>query len=376
LNHLERVLLALSRKEPDRVPIDIGGPVSSIHVLAYRDLTKFLGMNTSPVIKDRIQQIVDPDETLLRRFDVDFRHVSLRPPDSWRFREFEDPSGRSAFVDEWGIKWGRGPYYYDMIDHPLRNATIAELETFQWPNPADPGRTRGLEKEAKILRETTDFAIVADSIYGGLFETAWWLRGFEKLMVDFYKNIEFVEVLLDRLLELFKSFYTEFLRSVGGYVHVVQFGDDYAMQTGPIVSPQLFRRFIKPGLKELYDHIHQTTKAKIFHHSCGSVRALIPDLIEAGVDILNPVQPSAANMEPESLKRDFGSSICFHGGLDVQRLLPFENAENISREAEKVAETLGAGGGYVFASAHNMQAFTPPENICAAFDSVRLGRHV
>jgi len=373
---LERVLLALGRKEPDSVPIDLGGPVSSIHILAYQELTKFLAMNTSPVIKDRIQQIVDPDEALLRRFDVDFRHISLRPPDVWRFREFEDPSGRLAFVDEWGIKWARGPYYYDMIDHPLRNATIAQLETFEWPNPADPGRTQGLEKQAKTLRETTDFAIVADSIYGGLFETAWWLRGFEKLMIDFHRNVEFVELLLDRLLELFKSFYTEFLRAVGDYVQVVQFGDDYGMQTGPILSPELFRSLFKPRLKELYDHIHRTTKARIFHHSCGSVRPLIPDLAEAGVDILNPVQPFAVGMEPESLKRDFGSLICFHGGLDVQRLLPFETAENVSREAERVAETLGAGGGYIFASAHNMQAFTPPENICAAFDSVRSIKHL
>jgi uroporphyrinogen decarboxylase len=247
------------------------------------------------------------------------------------------------------------------------------IETLPWPDPYDPGRTRGLEKDTKSLHETTDFAIVADAIYGGLFETAWWLRGFEKLIVDFYRNVEFVEFLLDRLLELFKAFYTELLRSVGDYVHVVQFGDDYAMQTGLMLSPAVFRRFIKPRLKQLYDHIHAATKAKIFHHSCGSVRALIPDLIEAGVDILNPIQLSAANMGPESLKRDFGSSICFHGGLDVQRLLPFESAENVSKEAERVAKILGARGGYIFATAHNMQAFTPPQNICVAFDSVRLG---
>ncbi len=373
---MERVLLALNWGEPDRVPIDMGGLVSSVHLFAYQDLTRFLGMNTTPVVKDRIQQIVDPDEALLRRFDVDFRHISLRPPDDWTFREFQDPSGRLAFVDEWGIKWGRGPYYYDMIDHPLRNATLAQLESFPWPDPSDPGRTRGLEKDAKTFHETTDFAIVADAIYGGLFETAWWLRGFEKLMVDFYRDVEFVQFLLDRLLELFKSFYTELLRSVGDYVHVVQFGDDYAMQTGLMLSPALFRTFIKPRLKELYDHIHRTTKAEIFHHSCGSIRALIPDLIEAGVDILNPIQPSATNMEPESLKRDFGSSIRFHGGLDVQRLLPFESAEKVSREAERVARILGAGGGYIFATAHNMQAFTPPQNICAAFDSVRSRTHL
>ena len=370
---MERVLLALNWKEPDRVPIDIGGFNSSIHLLAYRDITRFLRMNTTPIIVDRIQQIVAPDEVLLRRFDVDFRHISLRPPDGWTFREFQDPSGRPAFVDEWRIKWGRGPYYYDMIEHPLQDATTRELETFPWPDPLDAGRTQGLEKYARTLHETTDFAIVADAVHGGLFETAWWLRGFERLMIDFYRNIEFVESLLDRLLELFKSFYTEFLHSVGDYVHVVQFGDDYAMQTGLMLSPVLFRRFIKPRLKELYDHIHGATKAKIHHHSCGSVRTLIPDLIEAGVDILNPIQPSAANMEPESLKRDFGTSICFHGGLDIQRLLPFDNPENVSREAERVAKILGAGGGYIFAAAHNIQAFTPPQNICAAFDSVRLG---
>jgi len=375
LKSRDRVLMALNHEEPDRVPIDLGGSSSSMHLSAYTELTRFLSMPATPVILDRVQQIVVPDEGLLRRFEVDTRWVRLRDPRNWQFREFTDPvTGRVAFVDEWGVKWGRSPLYYDMIDHPLKDAKIEDIDHYKWPSPNDPGRTEGLRDEAKKLFRETDYALVVDWVYGGLFEVAWWLRGFEKFMVDMLKNHEFAEALLDKLLEMYKGFYAETLSAIGDYVQIVAFGDDYGMQSGPMLSPALFRRYMKPRLRELFDFVHSQNDAKIFLHSDGSVYPFIEDLIEAGLDVLSPIQPQAAMMDATRLKKEFGDRICFHGGLDIQNLLPFGSPCDVSREVARIVKVLSSRGGYIFACAHNIQAKTPVRNVCAAFDTARSTR--
>jgi len=368
----ERVIAALEHREPDRVPIDLGGSVSSIHVVAYDRLTAKLGLKIKSEIADKIQQLARLHDEILVRLDVDFRHISLKKGFfAGREDRFDDPSKRPYFIDEWGIKWAKNPYYYDMIYHPLENLTIDDLDDYSWPDPKDPARYEGLKEDVKNLYHTTDSALVADAIFGGIYECAWWLRGFEKFNVDMYKRPDFAEAFLDKILELYMGFYSRYLDEVGDYVEMVELGDDVGAQTGPIISPALLRRYIKPRWKKLYDLIHSKTRAKIFHHSCGSLYAFIGDLIDVGVDVLNPIQPLAANMDIGRIKREFGDRLSLHGGIDIQRVLPLGTPNDVVEEVKRVIRLAARSGGYILAGAHNIQADTPTENIEAMFEAAR-----
>ena len=372
MNHRERVALTLEHREPDRVPIDLGGVVSSIHWIAYDKLAKRLGLKVEIEIADKIQQLAKLDESVLRILDVDFKHCSLKKGFfSGAEDRLDDPSGRPYFVDAWGIKWGKNPYYYDMIAHPLDNLSVGDLDEYAWPDPNDPGRYEGLREEVKNVYETTDYALVADSIFGGIFECAWWLRGFEKFNVDMYKNPDFAEALLNKVVALYMEFYSRYLDEVGEYVQVVELGDDVGAQNGPIMSPALLRKYIKPRWKKLYDLIHSKTKAKIFHHSCGSIYPFIADLIEVGVDILNPLQPLAANMDIGKIKEQFGNKLTLHGGVDIQRVLPLGTPNDVVEEVKRVIRSAASNGGYILAGAHNIQADTPVDNIVTLLEAAR-----
>lgn len=371
----ERVLTALEHKEPDRAPIDLGGTIcSGIHIVAYQNLTRQLGLPSEAPIVDIVQQLAAPSEHVLDRFGSDFRAVYMRSPRTWVFQEYTSESGRPYFVDEWGIKWGKNPYYYDMIDHPLKQADTQTLEKFQWPDANAPGRVEGLSDEVKTLRKKTDFAIVAGisgPVAGGLFEQAWFLRGFQNFLMDMMIRPEFTNALLDRIMDVQMKFYDLYMQTVGEYVDIIEWGDDYGMQTGPLISPALFKKYIKPRDTKFLDFVRQRTDAKIFWHSCGSIYPFINDLIEVGVDILNPVQPLAANMNHARLKKEFGSKLCFHGGLDIQRVLPRGTPDEVTEATRGVLKDLAPGGGYIFASAHNIQADVPPQNITTMFDAAR-----
>jgi len=368
----ERVIAALEHKEPDRVPIDLGGSVSSIHAVAYDRLTAKLGLKIRSEIADKTQQLARLNEEILVRLGIDFRHISLKKGFFAGGEDrFDDPSRRPYFIDEWGIKWGKNPYYYDMIYHPLENLTIDDLDDYRWPDPKDPARYEGLREEVKNLYHTADCALVADAVFGGIYECAWWLRGFEKFNVDMYKRPDFAEALLDKILELYMGFYSRYLDEVGDYVQMVELGDDVGAQTGPIISPALLRRYIKPRWKKLYDLIHSKTRAKIFHHSCGSLYPFIGDLIDVGVDVLNPIQPLAANMDIGRIKKEFGDRLSLHGGVDIQRVLPLGTPNDVVEEVKRVIRLSARNGGYILAGAHNIQADTPVENIEAMFEAAR-----
>jgi len=368
----ERVMKALRYEEPDRVPIDLGGNVSSLHVLAHERLSKFLGVQVGARIIDKVQQAVSPPEQMLQRFGIDFRRVLLRSGLLQGRPDLDnDKYGRPYFVDEWGIKWGKGPLYYDMIDHPLKAASVDDLETYPWPDPHSEERYDGIEEQAQELCENTDYAVVGQSLGASLFEHSWWMRGFETFMLDMHKRPDFANALLDKLLTTFLGFYEEYLERIGKYVQLVQFGDDYGMQTGLIMRPGLFRQYIKPRLTRLYSYVHNRTRAMILHHSCGSIYSILDDLIEAGVDVLNPLQPSAFQMNAADIKKDFGNRLCFHGGVDIQRVIPFESPAGVRREVKRALRALAPGGGYILAGSHNLQADTPPGNIVALFDAAR-----
>lgn len=373
----ERVLRTLDHKEPDRVPIDFGGLVSSLHHEAYRRLVEYLGMPAEEVrIMDMFQQIVDAAPAIKEMFHADIVGFFPHPGSDY---EYELDEETDSFVDEWGVVYQRPPggFWYDLADHPLKEGTIEELEALQFPDPRDPLRVEGLAQEAQDLLEGTDKAVMIHAPIGGVFEQSCWLRGLESLFADMAYDRRYVEALSVRVLQWLLEFWDLVLDEVGPYIHVVELSDDLGGQHGPLFSPDLYREIYKPGHRRLCDLIHTKTDAKIFLHSCGSIYWALPDLIESGVDIINPVQVSARDMETDRLKREFGQDIVFWGGgADVTRVLPFGTPEEVRQEVKKRVGDLAPGGGFVFASIHNIQAEVPPENIVAMFEAAyEYGRY-
>ncbi|MFX0145378.1 MAG: uroporphyrinogen decarboxylase family protein, partial [Candidatus Hodarchaeota archaeon] len=286
MNSRERAIAALNHRPSDRVPVDLGSTlVSSIHQKANNKLKAHLGIEADEPVHDVVQGLVVPDERILHRFGVDLRRVALRPPSNKAVILPE--AGDDIYHDEWGLRRQRTDLYWEIVESPLANARGEDLRHYPWPDPHDPGRVAGLAEEVRSLYKETDFALVADFLGGGIFEQALWLRGYERFMMDMASDEPFVAALLDTLLELYFEFYAVYLEVVGPYVQIIAVGDDLGMQTGPLMSPDLYRRLIKPRHKELYDFIHSRSEAKILHHSCGGVFPLVQDLIDVGVDILN-----------------------------------------------------------------------------------------
>lgn len=370
----ERVVIALSRREPDRVPVDLGATHnSSIHIDAYNKLRKYLGVEEEKIkFVDIVQQAVTPGEKVLEILGVDTRIISTKPPGSWKLIIHEEEDSH-WFVDEWGVKWKkpRHGYYFDMVEHPLKNATIKDLYDYPWPDPDDPGRYKGLKEEAKELYENTEYAIVGDVRAGSLFERGWYLTGIERFLTDMLVNQKFIEELLVISLEIQEKKISNFLDAVGDCIQVLALNGDLAMQTGPLMSPDLYRRIIKPYHKKLHRLVKNKTKAKIFRHCCGSIVSFLPDFIEYGIDAVHPVQVSAKDMDTRKLKKRFGDKIGFWGGIDTQHVLPYGTVNEVEEEVKRRIHDLAPGGGYVLAAVHNIQRDVPPENIVAMFKAAK-----
>ena len=369
MNSRERVLKILDHHEADRVPVIMCGNHAGISKIAYDNLCRHLGiLDASPTLVDRVQQIVEPDEHVLKKLGVDFRFIYAKAPRDSRQIEYPDDS----FRDEWGIRFRRPPggYWYDMVDHPLQEANLEDLENYKWPDPMDAGRFEDLEKEAKKLYEETDYAL-ATSLVGSIYEQSWYLRSYQEFTFDLYRNPAFAEKLMDKILEFHMAFFDRFLEAVGPYVQIVFVGDDLAEQKGPAIRPAVYRSLIKPRHRKLYQFIKSKADVKLCYHSCGSVIPFIDDLVEMGVDILTPVQVSAANMDTKRLKNDFGDRISFLGGIDTQRVMPFGTVDEVGAEVKRRIEDLALGGGYIIGAVHNIQPEVPPENILAMFNAAR-----
>jgi len=369
MNSRERVLTALDHQEPDMVPIDLGSTIVTAPTrIAYESLREYLGMepDAEPTISHRQMDTVYPAEDFYQCYEVDLRPVYMKGPWSFEAREMSDDS----FYDEFNIRWKKAAYYYDVVERPLADCTIQDLDNVAWPDPYDPGRVAGLREEARELCENTDYAIVADIMCLGPFEGGCVLRGYEQFCVDLHWDPKFAEALLDKIADTDIALWDAFLNAVGDHVQVVAQGDDVGMQTGLYISPEMYRRFIKPRQRRIFDFIHSRTEARIFYHSCGAIYDVIPDFIEIGVDALNPIQRSAAGMDVVKLKREFGNDVCFWGGgIDVQQVLPFASPEEIEDEIKRTIEIMAPGGGYVFVPSHNIQADVTPDRIHRAYDT-------
>jgi uroporphyrinogen decarboxylase len=371
----QRVLKALNHETPDRVPIDLGGFQTGIHRSAYIQLIEHLGIRDEVTILDPVQQLARPCEELLERFHVDIRYVVAHGPESFHGGiEHNTRNGRlwHDLKDEFGVVWSMPddqPLYMDISHHPLADATQADLANYPFPKGDDPTRFTGLREQAQALRRETPYAL-STGIGGVVYEICWYLRGLERWFMDTIENPAFCEALLDRTLEFWLGYYRAFMKEIGDLVDVVMIGDDIGGQSGPLFSPTFYRNIVKPRQKKLVWHIKSLTPAKIWYHTCGSVRQFIPDLLDNGIDILNPVQISAADMDPRDLKTEFGDRLVFWGGaIDTQHVLSVATPTEVKEHVRRNLEIFKPGGGYVFNNVHNLQAGVPPENIVALFDA-------
>jgi len=371
----ERVLKALNHKVPDRVPIDLGGFQTGIHKKAYGELIAHLGITDEITVLDPVQQLAKPCEEVLERFNIDIRYVCAHGPDSFKGRiEQNTRQGKlwHDLKDEFGVVWSMPDdqqLYMDISHHPLADATIKDIEDYSFPDGGDPTRFTGVRQQALKLREETPYAI-STGIGGVVYETCWYMRGLERWFMDMLENTDFCEALLEQMLKFWMDYYVGFMAEVGDIVDIVMIGDDLAGQQGPLFSPDFYRKFVKPRQKKLIQHIKSLTSAKIWYHTCGGCTEYIPDLIDNGIDILNPVQISAAKMDPQNLKNTFGKDIVFWGGgIDAQHILPFAKPDEVREHVRKNLEIFKQGGGYVFSNVHNIQADVPAENITAMYDA-------
>jgi len=370
----ERLLKALSHEEPDRVPIDLGGNQTGIHKFAYEALAKHLGMDASYEIMDAVQQLAQPSEAVLERLRVDTRYVAAGAAGDWTggiVQKERDGRLWHDLTDEFGVTWSMPddePYYMDISHHPLAGATIEDIKDYPFPKGDDAGRFAGLREKALAIRNDTPYAVVS-GISGVTYEICWYMRGLEDWFCDMMTQPEFCEALIDQTKKFWLDWFRMFLDEVGDVVDVIMIGDDLAGQSGPLFNPDFYRRVVKPRQQEVAQYIRSRTQAKLWYHTCGGCVEYIPDLLENGVQILNPVQISAEGMEPATLKERFGKDLVFWGGaIDSQHVLPSATPEKIRDDVRRHLEIWKPGGGYVFNNVHNIQAGVPAENIVALYD--------
>lgn len=371
----ERMLKAINHEIPDRVPIDLGGNQTGIHKNAYRNLVAHLGIKDEVRIMDAVQQLAAPCEEVLARFHVDTRYVHAGAPSSWKGGIVTaERDGRlwHDLTDEFGVRWSMpedAPYYMDITLHPLADAAVADLKDYPWPKGDDPTRFDGLRERALRLRKETPYAVVS-GISGVVYEICWYMRGLEQWFCDLMTQPDFCEAMLDHTLKFWLDWFRLFLDEAGDVVDVIMIGDDVAGQNGPLFRPDIYRRLVKPRHKRLVQYVRSRTNARIWYHTCGSCMEFVPDLIDNGVHILNPVQISARNMNPRELKRRFGHALVFWGGgCDAQHVLSRGTPDEVAANVRENMRALMANGGYVFNNVHNIQGEVPPENIVAMFDT-------
>lgn len=367
----QRVITTLEHREPDRVPFDC-----TFSYGGYLRLKDYLGLETTKEVypSNSWLSVGSPIE-LLEEMNIDLCYIGLSRPSNSPVFEY----GMDSFTDEWGVDYRKIEHssglYYDFSNQILGDATVKDLEDFPWPDPYSPELTDGLESKCRDLYENTDFALVG-KFTNSIFERAFFMRGFEQMLMDVVINPEFATALMEKLVDIAVARLEVGLKAAGKYIQVVRLaGDDMGHQTGPLISPNSFRQVVKPCFARLY-HSARTIahkynpEIKLMAHTDGDVYPIIPDYIEMGLDVLNPVQPFVADMEHDKLKKEFGDRLSFHAGIDIQKVMPFGTTKEVKTEAINAMKDLGPGGGYILAPTHYLQPDVPPENIIALRDAV------
>jgi uroporphyrinogen decarboxylase len=369
MNSRQRVLTTLSHQEPDRVPVDFGATMeTTIHIRAYQALKQRLEIcGDSPVVEMlRTSGFARPDEDVQRHLGADVRGV---------FPNRRYTLDGEQLIDEFGIGWRRPAddgLYYDICSHPMAGMTFAEIERYPFPDPRDPQLLKSIEGMLSDIRGSA-FPVVFDNCFGnGIFQTCNQLMGYDVFLMAMALGERKADYLMDRILELKMQFWDEVLARFGDRIDILKQLDDMGTQANLLISPEMYRQSIKPRLKHLIDFIKgKAPHVKMMMHSCGSIRKIIPDLIDCGVEILNPVQYSAADMNPVELKREFGDDLTFWGGgIDTQKVLPAGTVQEVKDEVKRMLDVFMPGGGYVFAPVHAIQADVPVENMLAMWETV------
>lgn len=372
MSHRQRVMKALNHQQPDRVPIDLGGTTASALVsIAYENLKRHLDVNTEMRLT-QYPGLGAPGEEVLDLLGIDTR-ILVQPRIKGGAHWIDGVELPGCQVDGWGVgrqrtEDGRGY----VVRAPLAGEpSLHDLRTYGWPDPDDLALTKGLAAVARDLHDATGRAIIM-FIPARVFSLGQRLCGFEDWLVSLVARPKFAEVLLDIVVDIESEMVKNILEAVEDNVDVVFCAEDLGMQTAPLISPELYRRIIKPRHKKLFDAIKSHTRAKLLFHSDGAIAPFIGDLIDVGIDVLNPVQVSAVGMNDTAwLKREFGRDLCFWGAIDTQHVLPFGTPEEVRAEVKRRIEDLAPGGGYVLAPTHNILADVPPENVCAMVEAAR-----
>lgn len=359
MNPRERWALCRQGLPTDRVPMDFAGTtLTSAEPAAMKNLADFLHVRTNePIVM--LEQI----QTAL---GVDFRRVGalIEPPSC-----LSRPVANGTFTDSWGITRRWTGLYFDIVDHPLKNAELADLATFPWPDARDIPQAwfDQYAADARRLSESTDYVLVGEHPVYGYFELGCWLCGYDDFLYRLMAEPEFVEALFKRYHQYVHQVVERYYRSIGPWIQVTTSGDDFGTQSAPLLSPDCFRELIVPWYRQRIGLTKSLTSADYFHHTCGSVYRLLDDICDMGVDILNPIQPGAAEMEPERLKQGYGSRLIFWGGLDEQTLLTQGTETEVTAEVRRVADVMSCDGRFVAAPSHNIQVDVPPVNVVAMY---------
>jgi len=362
----ERFALTLAHKPVDRCPLDLGGtPQSTVEEQeGIRELAGHLGFSgRAPDDYDKF------DRRVLEYFDIDFRRVgALVDFQTKRTRRVSE----TEVIDCYGIRHRFGGLYWEIVEGPLRGATLDDLARYELPEVGQIAvNLDALGERARAVYEQSPYVIVGEHPVYGVLELACWLCGYDHIMMTMALEPEFIHALFRKILAFQKRVIKEYYGRLGRWMHVTTSGDDFGTQKALFMSPQMWREYVKPYMRERIAYTAQFTDAVYMHHSCGAIFEIIPDLIEIGVRILNPIQPGARGMEPERLKAAYGDEMVFHGGLDTQQVLPSNDVERIKGAVRHLLEVMSpmTSGGYIFAPAHNVQRDVRPEAVARMYEA-------
>lgn len=367
MNSRERVKAALNFKEPDRIPVDWGMMnIVGITEGAYKNLIDYLGIKDDDfAVSDPVQRLALPSEEVLERFSADTRVIFPNPPSGYTYQ----PDEKGNFYNENGVFFKRVGLYCDFTDAPLKDAsTIDDLKKFKMSDPTDDARFEGLRAKAKDMYENTPYALVPG--YAPLLHyTCWTLRGYQEYMTDLAWDRDFAYYLMDMVMEWDIAYMDAFLNEIGDYIDIMWIADDLGVQNGPFMNPDDIRKYTFPRFKKIIEAMKKKSAAKVCMHSCGSVDWALDDLMDIGVDIIQPVQANAGgNEDSKRLKKMVDKRMTIHGGLDNQGKFHLSK-QDVEEDVKQKIRDFAPGGGYLFSCGHNIQANCPPENIVTIFDT-------
>ncbi|MGV8025167.1 MAG: uroporphyrinogen decarboxylase family protein [Anaerolineaceae bacterium] len=365
----KRVELTIHHQEPDRVPISLGGSANHLTEDLYQLLKKHFGFEDTGR-RTLVGFYSTPDyNPLLDCLGTDMRFLHLRPISSFIMNEIGPKF--QPFTDEWGLKHELLSGYYNLGGEPLGALeTIQGIEKYPWPDPYLPERVEGLKAEAEHLYHFTEYSLVGHRpVYGNAWEMSRFLLGMEKALLMTVKNKVLFEAFFDKLSDVLDGFYDMFLEAVGPYIQIIEMAEDLGTNNGPMFNPKFYKEVMWPYHRRTIERIKKKAPhVKVMLHCDGAIRRFIPDLIDAGFDILNPIESQLVGMEPAGLKADFGKDLVFMGGVDVKKVLTKGNRQDIQKEIRTRMEEMGKGGGYILAPSHNFSNDVPLENLLVFFE--------